>query len=115
MFFEWSLFCLKHLQENSKRGLIGCSFYTPIVNEIGPAPNPWSPPKWNSSSVIGSTNQVFYFQLPCSWGAMYSSKYWAEFLEYYWCRKYLDELPELPDTRSNEWFKSWKRYPYIIL
>ena len=88
---------------------MGCSLYTPKVDEIGPAPNAWSPPRWDSAKVIGAEQTLFYFQLPCSWGGLYSSHHWSRFLHYYWCRKDATSPPEIPNTRSNEWFKSWKR------
>jgi hypothetical protein len=89
--------------------MIGCSLYTPIVNEIGPAPNAWSPPKWSPSRVLGS-DKCFLFQLPCSWGALYSSKHWLPFLQYYSQRFWINSAPDAPNSRTVEWFMSWKRH-----
>lgn len=117
----------------NNHGLVGCSLYTPKVNEIGPAPNAWSPPPWNPFEVLGpklSQHRLFYFQLPCSWGAVYHSRSWNQFRKYYDKRVkgeftdnhnhsnndrererkgiFQEELT-IPNSRSNEWFQSWKR------
>lgn len=113
-FLEWALYCvsfmnMRRLVEGEEHGMMGCSFYTPRVDEIGPAPNAWSPPPWSASSVIGQSH-LFYFQLPCSWGAIYHAKHWTKFLRYFHARHVLESAPEIPASRSNEWFSSWKRY-----
>lgn len=114
-FFEFALYCLsmstyKRMTEGEEHGMMGCSLYTPRVDEIGPAPNAWSPPTWNPPYAIGPRHRLFYFQLPCSWGAIYHAKYWRDFLRYYSIRRQLgDAFPETPHSRSNEWFQSWKR------
>lgn len=111
---EWSLFCIQFFGAHRAKygndsGLIGCSLYTPFVNEIGRARNAWSPPRWSSSRVIGYSSDLFYFQLPCSWGAIYHSTYWNRFLEYYQVRKDVEEPALIPESRTNTWFNSWKR------
>lgn len=114
-FFEFSLYCLststyKRMVEGEEHGMMGCSLYTPRVDEIGPAPNAWSPPTWNPPYAIGPKHRLFFFQLPCSWGAIYHAKYWREFLQYYSIRQQIGQsFPEVPNSRSNEWFQSWKR------
>lgn len=112
-FFEYALFCVEFIKSHraafeKDSGLIGCSLYTPKVNEIGPAKNPAVPPRWSAAKTV-KDKSLFYFQLPCSWGAVYSSIYWNQFLEYYWNRKNLRVQPEIPDSRTNEWISSWKR------
>lgn len=113
-FFEYCLYCLstltyKRLGEGEAHGMMGCALYTPRVDEIGPAPNAWSPPPWNPTLAIGTRHRLFYFQLPCSWGAIYHAKYWREFLHYYALRRATPDFPLTPQSRSNEWFSSWKR------
>lgn len=113
-FFEWCIFCIQFLAAHRNRygldsGLIGCSLYTPFVNEIGRARNAWSPPRWSSSRVIGHSSNLFYFQLPCSWGALYHSAYWNRFLEYYQIRKDIEHPALIPESRTNTWHSSWKR------
>lgn len=111
-FFDWTLWCLQYIKEHRKThgidsGLMGCSLYTPIVDEVGPAVNPWTPPKWSASRTLNSPSPVFYFQLPCSWGVIYSSLYWKKFLDYYYCKR--DSTVMIPESRTNEWAQSWKR------
>lgn len=90
-------------------GLIGCSLYTPMVNEIGPAIKAWRPPRWHAHKIVGPQFPYFYFQLPCSWGAVYTAKHWLLFLQYYEIRKNAKNPPLIPNSRTNEWNKSWKR------
>lgn len=109
-YFEWALYCLKLLEEKEhvSSRLIGCSLYTPQVNEIT-APIPWMPPKWNVTKLIGDS-PCFFFQLPCSWGAIYKASAWRTFLEYYELRNQVSVEPEIPGSKTNLWFNSWKRY-----
>lgn len=92
----------------SKSKLIGCSLYTPQVNEIT-AQIPWMPPRWHVSELIGNV-PFFFFQLPCSWGAVYTASAWKTFLDYYELRSQVAVEPEIPGSKTNLWFKSWKRY-----
>ncbi|CAG8487079.1 2063_t:CDS:2 [Ambispora leptoticha] len=54
-------------------------------------------------------------QVPCSWGAVYFPEIWREFHEYINARMD-DEVTiniqkiAVPESRSNRWRKSWKRY-----
>lgn len=113
-FFEWTLYGLSLMSlvgvsETTGSGLMGVSLYTPRIDEIGPAPNAWSPPPWNPMTVVGRHAPTFFFQLPCSWGAVYKASYWQEFLGYFSLRQGHPRFPETPNSRSNEWFDSWKR------
>lgn len=59
--------------------------------------------------MIGNA-PFFFFQLPCSWGALYKASAWKIFLEYYALRKMTSVNPDIPGSKSNLWLKSWKRY-----
>ena len=107
-FFKYSMECIKHLQSNSKK-LIGCSMYTPRLDEISPTKDPQHPPLWNFSHLTDK-NWVYY-QLPCSWGAIYKVNEWKKFIKYLKYRIYSSKkLPEIPNSRSNQWEQSWKRF-----
>ncbi|KAK0467366.1 uncharacterized protein EV420DRAFT_1508285 [Desarmillaria tabescens] len=53
-------------------------------------------------------------QIPCSWGAVYFPEHWREFHDYLSVR--FSELSLkidatiVPEVRSNQWRKSWKKY-----
>lgn len=110
-FYEWAEYCVNFTSKYEKRhgndsGLIGCSLYTPKVDEIT-SPQFWRPVSWNVSDILGIGQPIFFFQLPCSWGALYKGKYWADFLQYY--RETISDNIEIMGSNSNYWFKSWKR------
>ena len=53
-------------------------------------------------------------QVPCSWGAIYFPEHWREFHSYLNLRfseaAFGIDTVVAPDTRSNRWSKSWKKY-----
>lgn len=104
-YMEWVRFCINNTKEFQK--VVGCSFYTPRVDEISPTSDPENPKLWNPHMVTKSP--VFLFQLPSSWGAVYKASHWKKFLEFYEWRKEL-EFPALHEGRSNLWSLSWKRH-----
>lgn len=52
--------------------------------------------------------------VPCSWGAIYFPEHWREFHDYITIRLSALSLDIeqwiVPDVRSNNWTKSWKKY-----
>jgi hypothetical protein len=113
IYFDYVKWCLRMFFKDKARldFLMGCSLYTPRLNEISPTPDPQNPPVWRPSDHIGSEASLFFFQLPCSWGAVYSGYHWKRFLQYMEKRKSLQDSGFLlvPESRSNLWRKSWKR------
>lgn len=108
-FIKWVTQCIVWLKASRSTGMMGCSLYTPMVDEVGPAPNPWSPPRWAPSREVGD-DACFFFQLPCSWGAVYRSDHWLPSLQYYALRSHMRVAPDPPGSRTVEWFASWKRF-----
>ncbi|KAK0238755.1 hypothetical protein EDD85DRAFT_905355 [Armillaria nabsnona] len=53
-------------------------------------------------------------QIPCSWGAVYFPEHWREFHDYLSVRfseiSLKVDATVVPEVRSNQWRKSWKKY-----
>lgn len=98
LFFKWALDNMSIKNDQ----IIGISLYTPKIDEINPNAGEWNPHKFIQNS------DRFLFQLPCSWGALYYSSFWISFKEYYEQRHSLN-LMIVPDARSNQWKRSWKK------
>ncbi|KAI9356986.1 hypothetical protein DFJ73DRAFT_821711, partial [Zopfochytrium polystomum] len=81
LFFKYAYWCARTflLPTPLLPGIIGCSLYTPRVDEINECPDPSSPPLWRPSTVVGPSRRLFLFQLPCSWGGLYAGGPWRRF------------------------------------
>jgi hypothetical protein len=111
LYFEYSMWCIRvFLQsppENMAQALIGCSLYTPRLDEISATDDPQNPPRWTPNASIPPGNKIFYFQLPCSWGTVYRADVWKEFVNF---TRTMNETSILvPHSRSNQWHLSWKK------
>ena len=105
--------CLNTLNGRSNVSLIGCSLYKPVVNELSyKSISDWRPIRFNPNAFIKDERQPYMaFQLPSSWGSVYSGLSWAKLQTYYQLRQLHTHITDVvPDTRSNDWGKSWKRY-----
>ncbi|CAG8447526.1 1034_t:CDS:2 [Funneliformis caledonium] len=95
--------------------MYGISYYGSKINELyPPGRRPFDP-----AIFLEGTNFPFrtpyLWQVPCSWGAVYFPEVWREFHDYFPAR--LQDLSGLnlqnitvPETRSNRWKKSWKKF-----
>lgn len=107
--------------------LFGISLYTPRVQEL-------TIPRRKIDPYSRLKQRAFLWQLPCSWGAVYFPDKWREFIGYIRARlqnttsypaesllpptisQTYPDFPHgnyevyLPNSRSNAWKKSWKRY-----
>lgn len=107
-----------HLCLNSVKGkwsiaLIGCSLYKPIVNELSyESKNEWNPIRFNANIFVRDQRYPYLtFQLPSSWGSVYSGLPWAKLQTYFRLRQLSKHLHSVvPNSRSNDWDKSWKKY-----
>ncbi|KAJ3063044.1 hypothetical protein HDU98_001102, partial [Podochytrium sp. JEL0797] len=78
---EWCIHTFLLTTTNPHPSIMGCSLYTPRVDEISITQDPQNPPKW-SPTVAGVDRPVFLLQLPCSWGAVYTAQHWMGFVAY---------------------------------
>ncbi|KAJ3393209.1 cytosolic Fe-S cluster assembly factor cfd1 [Lobulomyces angularis] len=142
LFYKYAIFCISRflIKDSAVTDINGCSLYTPRINEITPS-DPQKPENFTidelklKTTIIHNKNKevnIYKFQLPCSWGAIYEPTHWIKFKVYYNKRKllYLDKLkndkdidlnnesenvirrefPLVPNSRSNYWSQSWKKF-----
>ncbi|KAI8800600.1 hypothetical protein BJ742DRAFT_879970 [Cladochytrium replicatum] len=94
----------------SHRSAIGCALHTPRLDEVNFTADPQNPPAFTPEKVIGKNFSKFYMQLPCSWGGVYSRESWSRFLTYTKKRRADGINIYIPNSRTNDWQRSWKRY-----
>jgi hypothetical protein len=110
-YFEFACRAIYRFANSSSpanKTVIGVALNTPRFDEINLLKSIWRP-HWE----IGSEARLFFFQLPCSWGALYFPWIWRDFLKFYHQRTSpnTDESSfTVPGARSNNWQRSWKRY-----
>ncbi|KAF8327282.1 uncharacterized protein EI90DRAFT_3127335 [Cantharellus anzutake] len=100
---------------NRSPRLFGISLYQQKTIELRPeGRRPFNATHLFHSSGIRHASTPYLSQVPCSWGAIYFPEVWREFHEYL-----IDRLSErifdietlvVPDSRSNKWTKSWKKF-----
>lgn len=110
-FFKFTLAALKQAEIGNNFDLVGIALNTPRYDEINLQHSIWGPAR-----VLGSEAELFYFQLPCSWGALYFPWKWREFLNHYHKRHRpnMRGLEVVPITFVKQWKQSWKKF-YIEL
>ncbi|KAF7726440.1 hypothetical protein EC973_008774 [Apophysomyces ossiformis] len=112
LFYAWSKYSILKYRygDDIDRHMYGVSLYSPRNLELLPAGRrPFDP-----NSVLQSqyeSHTPYLSQVPCSWGAVYFPEHWREFHEYLIGRLENDKLNiSVPQSRSNRWKKSWKKY-----
>jgi hypothetical protein len=104
----WNL----HLKPDSR--VVGISLYSPRVIETTSERT-----LFNSTFLVeratGIPELPYLFQTPCSWGALYFPSYWSKFIQYMQLRLLEEEVVEIPDSRTNGWKGSWKKYFFELL
>ncbi|KAJ7801867.1 hypothetical protein B0H14DRAFT_3489107 [Mycena olivaceomarginata] len=95
--------------------LFGISLYQQKNIELHPeGRKAFDPRKLFARNHIPDPSTPYLSQIPCSWGAVYFPEHWREFHAYL-----ADRLSEttmeierivVPNVRSNNWTKSWKKY-----
>ncbi|CAG8586176.1 19844_t:CDS:2 [Cetraspora pellucida] len=115
-FYVWSKYTILKYKYGVDRSLsgrmYGVSLYDTKFNEIHAAGRR----PFNPAHVLKDTkypNQSPYLsQNPCSWGALFFPEIWREFHTYQNARlrNKRQRKVVVPNSRSNSWGKSWKRY-----
>jgi hypothetical protein len=104
-YFSFLQKCLKFIKGSD---ILGCSLYTPRLDEITPGiKDLQNPPLWNFRNL--TKREYVYYQLPCSWGAVYEEVKFKSFLKYLKFRAQNTTDLQL-SLRSNNWAQSWKRF-----
>ncbi|QRV88854.1 ATP-binding cassette sub-family A member 3 [Ceratobasidium sp. AG-Ba] len=119
MFYAWTKFCVLRYRYNSANNhssqLYGVSLYQPKVTELRmEGRRPFNPKNMFAELRFKHPHTPYLSQVPCSWGAVYFPEHWREFQRYLSLRLsgHLMPVDELvvPDLRSNNWSRSWKKF-----
>ncbi|KAK7030635.1 hypothetical protein R3P38DRAFT_3394049 [Favolaschia claudopus] len=117
-FYAWIKMAILRYRYGESTGetfrLFGVSLYQQKNIELHPEGRRAFDPRriFAENGIVPST--PYLSQIPCSWGAVYFPEHWREFHSYL-----ADRLSEttmeidqivVPNVRSNNWTKSWKKY-----
>jgi hypothetical protein len=117
LYYIWAKYAILryryHTENKTKHQshLFGISLYAPRMLETDPSGRKLFNPK----RELGKDDQPYVMQWPSYAGAVYFPEHWREFHDYITGR-HADvngfEMQDVivPDLRSNEWAKSWRRY-----
>lgn len=118
-FYIWSKYnILKYrYQEDANDRIFGVSLYSPRNLELLPeGRRPFDPAPVLSQAGYASRSP-YGSQIPCSWGAVYFPQHWREFHQYLTEHLIKQETFNkgyynitVPNSRSERWSKSWKKY-----
>ena len=118
--FRWLEWCLAYAAAataanppGTPSALLGCSFYTPRVDELTVTEGTDAPVLWTPEAVLGEPPALplFRMQVPCSWGSLWLRAPWARFQAYYQARAHgTMPGPVVLRLKSHGWWMSWKRY-----
>ncbi|KAJ7224433.1 hypothetical protein GGX14DRAFT_650327 [Mycena pura] len=95
--------------------LFGISLYQQKNIELHPeGRKAFNPRSLFTNSRLPHPSTPYLSQIPCSWGAVYFPEHWREFHDYLATRlsESMMEIDRIvvPNVRSNNWTKSWKKY-----
>ncbi|KAK0218048.1 hypothetical protein IW262DRAFT_1275244 [Armillaria fumosa] len=99
---------------NMSSQLFGVSLYQQKHIEL----HPDGRQQFNARALFQSlrlpVSSPYLSQIPCSWGAVYFPEHWREFHDYLSVRfseiSLKIDATVVPEVRSNQWRKSWKKY-----
>ena len=114
LYLRWITKILWNLHFKPDLRVVGISLYSPKVTETTSERTPF-----NSTILVkratGIPELPYLLQTPCSWGALYFPSYWSKFVQYMQLRLMEEEVVEIPNSRTNGWKASWKKYFFEIL
>ncbi|KAJ7449542.1 hypothetical protein FB451DRAFT_1287240 [Mycena latifolia] len=119
LFYAWikmGILQYRYGEGRSQTGqLFGISLYQQKNIELHPeGRKAFDPRRVFANHNVAEPSTPYLSQIPCSWGAVYFPEHWREFHDYLATRlsesKMEIERVVVPDVRSNNWTKSWKKY-----
>ncbi|KAJ7504551.1 hypothetical protein B0H11DRAFT_1710127 [Mycena galericulata] len=100
---------------NQTAQLFGISLYQQNNIELHPEGRKlFDPRRLFLKNGVVDPSTPYLSQIPCSWGAVYFPEHWREFHDYL-AERLSESTMEIerivvPEVRSNNWVKSWKKY-----
>jgi len=99
-FYSFSEQALKFY--SSDQNIAGISLYSYKVNEYTFLP----------FQPLADSSDVYYMQIPSSWGQVWTKKQWQQFKNFYSQNPSITEQDQLPDQVKDWSESSWKKYFY---
>jgi hypothetical protein len=120
-YYTWAKYAIlkyRYSNSSSNKELFGISLYAPPLIETDPQGRHLFNPSQilSKEAVVGhSENDPYVMQWPSYSGAVFFPEHWREFHDYITARLADNSGFELqdvvvPDLRSNEWTRSWRKY-----
>ncbi len=111
---EYSIALVHNNSTNSRNNLqriIGVSLYTPKVRE-NLRERFLERINFNelTNILVNDGNSPFFYQTPCSWGAVYFPRPWRTFIAYMQRRLEFKNTVTIHGSTTNTWKQSWKKY-----
>ncbi|KAF8074824.1 hypothetical protein FPV67DRAFT_600258 [Lyophyllum atratum] len=119
LFYAWAKMSLLRYRygdpHNRSPRMFGISLYQQKNVELPPGGRrPFNARNLFKDNGIRDTTTPYLSPIPCSWGAIYFPEHWREFHAYLSIRlsEYSLKIDQIivPNVRSNNWTKSWKKY-----
>lgn len=117
-YYSWLKYTVlkyRYLEQEKTKDVFGISLYTPPLIETDPKGRyPFDPNHVLSESNL-TQNTPFLMQWPSYSGALFFPEHWREFHDYITARTAdihgfdMQDI-RVPELRSNDWVKSWRRY-----
>lgn len=119
-YYTWAKYAIlryRYMESEKSRKMFGVSLYAPRLTETDPSGRHW----FNPSSALQNaghpekSHEPYVMQWPSHAGAVFFPEHWREFHDYITARVadsngFAMQDVVVPDLRSNEWVKSWRRY-----
>ncbi|KAI9275269.1 hypothetical protein EDC94DRAFT_579707 [Helicostylum pulchrum] len=119
-YYIWAKYTIlkyRYVEAEKTMNMFGISLYRPPLIETDPSGRyPFNPNQVLSKAGFAEKmDQPFLMQWPSYSGAIFFPEHWREFHDYITARTadvYGFDMQDItiPDLRSNEWVKSWRRY-----
>ncbi|KAI9474131.1 MAG: hypothetical protein EXX96DRAFT_580702 [Benjaminiella poitrasii] len=119
-YYIWAKYAIlryRYQSEKNEKLLFGVSLYAPRILDTDPSGRRlFDPAKvLNEAGYSGKSHEPYVMQYPSHMGAVYFPEHWREFHDYITARladKHGFDMQDItvPNLRSNEWVKSWRRY-----
>ncbi|KAJ7050496.1 hypothetical protein C8F01DRAFT_1000676 [Mycena amicta] len=119
LFYAWVKMCILRYRYGEERERTGSLFGVSLYQQKNTELHPDGRKAFNArdlfvASHIPDPSTPYLSQVPCSWGAVYFPEHWREFHDYLANRLSQSKMEIganiVPDVRSNNWSRSWKKY-----
>ncbi|CAO3612525.1 unnamed protein product [Mucor hiemalis] len=119
-YYTWAKYAIlryRYLESEKSRNMFGVGLYAPKLTETDPSGRHWFSPSsiLKNAGYPEKSHEPYVMQSPSHSGAVFFPEHWREFHDYITARVadingFSMQDVVVPELRSNEWVKSWRRY-----